>query len=962
MHQRLSVFRQAFGALVACVVLLVPGVVDGADTDTAPDKGAQAVVDPHPLRPSDTSSPRATLQSFIHDADYVINAWRKGNLDARGFRNFINAVDTLDFGTTPGSESFAVKIERVILLKELLDRIELPRAAEIPDATEVAAKGVTQWTIPNTRLTIARVADGPRAGQFVFSAATVERLDAFYRLAKDLPYKRSATTPGAYEQFVLFRGPGEDPLRDRLKQIDASSPRATLVGFLDSLNEAYALVQDTNARLKAGQPPMTEREIRQVESRVRNLVGRAVNLLDVSQLPAAYRSDYGFEAALQLKEVLDRTLLPFLEAIPDAEMVSAARRRAGAASTPATEGFRWRYPGTEIEIVEMTQGERRGQFLFSVDSVRRAGEFYRKVRDLPYRSELGESGRTRFDWTGESKGVYDYFISSPGYVLPEAHFVGRIVDWLPAPFKRLYGEQTLWQWIGLVLCALVAAAIGFLVFRLTERAASPLKSPLNAWVMLVAPILSAFVVSQALRIVDTAINITGGTFQLVTAIAQATIAFLAVWAVIRLAHAIAETLIALPQIREGTHDASLVRIGARTLALITGALIIIYSLRNLGADMVPLLAGLGVGGLAVALAAQRTFANFIGSLILYINKPVKIGDFCRYGDQVGTVEQIGVLATRIRSLERTIVTVPNAEFSEMKIDNFAVRDQRLLKTILQLRYETTPEQMRFILAKLRALLLGHPKVTPSPARVRFVGYGAYSKDLEVFAYLDCADQDTFLAIQEDILLRMEDIVNEAGSGFAFPSQTAYLTRDKGLDARRQGAAEVEVGRWRRGGRLPFPEFESEERHRMEDVLDYPPRGSPDYESPRTAPGTAARPAGPALSADDLADLPGLAARLRGKERVAEYLRERFSDGTRELLAAYDGGRDVELRDALVRDINEIIVGDSIYDERRFADVALREDTRALLAVNPQGEDLARLNRLLLDDAFVGAMAINAESP
>jgi MscS family membrane protein len=173
----------------------------------------------------------------------------------------------------------------------------------------------------------------------------------------------------------------------------------------------------------------------------------------------------------------------------------------------------------------------------------------------------------------------------------------------------------------------------------------------------------------------------------------------------------------------------------------------------------------------------------------------------------------------------------------MHIVNLTKRDQRLVRTTLQLRYETTPNQLRFILLKLRELLLGHPKVTPEPARVRFVGYGAYSKDIELFCYLMCREQNEFLAIQEDLLLRIEDIIKEAGSGFAFPSQTAYLTRDTGLDEKRREEAETQVGHLRFTGKLPFPEFDEEERNQLKDILDYPPKGSPDYR-PREGSGDA----------------------------------------------------------------------------------------------------------------------------
>ncbi|WP_455244182.1 mechanosensitive ion channel family protein, partial [Petrachloros mirabilis] len=528
-------------------------------------------------------------------------------------------------------------------------------------------------------------------------------------------------------------------------------------------------------------------------------------------------------------------------------------------------------------------------------------------------------------------------------------------------FKTSYGGQTLWQWTALFLCVSGAGVAGVLVFRVIRRVAGRLRLPWDRWLMVLPPILVAYVVLDIVEFLKGEIKLTGDLLPFVVAFGRVIETILIVWAVFGLFRAVAETAVFSKMIREGSHDASMMRIGMRILAFLAGSLIIIYSLQHLGADMVPLLAGLGVGGLAVALAAQRTFANFIGSLILYANKPVKVGDFCRYGDQIGTVEYIGVLATRIRSLERTIVTVPNAEFSEMKIDNFSVRDKFLLKAVLQLRLETTAEQSRYILARLRELLLGHPKVTPAPARVRFIRYGAYSKDLEVFAYLDCEDYDTFLAIQEDILLRIEDIIKEAGSGFAFPSQTAYLTRDKGLDVGRQGEAEAEVDKWRAGGNLPFPDFDVEERRRLENVLDYPPKGSPDYAPPKIPADELAAGNAVLFSTHDLLDFPVLVTKLKGKDRLAQYLQRQFSEGTQKRLLNYRGGRDTQLQETVVRELNRIISGPSIYDAQRFLEIELRQQTRDLMLRAPKGEELVRFNRLLIEDAYPGELARKAES-
>jgi MscS family membrane protein len=154
----------------------------------------------------------------------------------------------------------------------------------------------------------------------------------------------------------------------------------------------------------------------------------------------------------------------------------------------------------------------------------------------------------------------------------------------------------------------------------------------------------------------------------------------------------------------------------------------------------------------------------------------------------------------------------------------------LLKSVIGLRYETTPEQLRFVLAKLRELLLAHPMVTPEPSRVRFAGFGECSLNVEVFAYVGTKDWNEFLGIQEDIYLRMIDVVAASGTGIAFPSQTIYFARDGGLDPDKSTAAVAEVQQWRAAHKLPFPDFDIEFRKTHRDTLDYPPQGSSTAES------------------------------------------------------------------------------------------------------------------------------------
>ncbi len=227
----------------------------------------------------------------------------------------------------------------------------------------------------------------------------------------------------------------------------------------------------------------------------------------------------------------------------------------------------------------------------------------------------------------------------------------------------------------------------------------------------------------------------------------------------------------------------------RAFKVLLVLLLVAGLLRALGVNVTAGLAALGVGGLAIALGAQKTFENLIGSLTLLADRPVRIGDFCRFGETLGTVEEIGIRSTRIRTLDRTVMTVPNGEFSTLYIENYSQRDRFWFHPILNLRYETSTDQMRYVLQELRAMLVRHPKIDPDSMRVRLIGLAAYSLDVEIFAYVYAWDYASFLEIKEELLLNCMEIVEKSGSGFAFPSRTLYLGRDTGLDAERTRAAE-----------------------------------------------------------------------------------------------------------------------------------------------------------------------------
>jgi len=275
---------------------------------------------------------------------------------------------------------------------------------------------------------------------------------------------------------------------------------------------------------------------------------------------------------------------------------------------------------------------------------------------------------------------------------------------------------------------------------------------------------------------------------------------------------------------------SIVSFIQRALSITIIIIGIIALLGLLGINVTAGLAALGIGGLALALGAQKTLENLVGSITLVADQPVRVGDFCKIGDVVGTVERIGMRSTRIRTLGRTIVTIPNGEFSSQKIENFAHRDRFWFNPVLNLRYETTPDQIRYLLVELRSILYSHPKVSPHPARIRFTGLGSTSLDFEVFAYVNAIDFDEFLEVQEDLLLRMMDVVEESGSGFAFPSQTIYFAKDSGVSEEKTKAAHDTVKKWKEEKDLQIPKFDSNKIHNLKNTITYPPEGSADLKN------------------------------------------------------------------------------------------------------------------------------------
>jgi MscS family membrane protein len=227
----------------------------------------------------------------------------------------------------------------------------------------------------------------------------------------------------------------------------------------------------------------------------------------------------------------------------------------------------------------------------------------------------------------------------------------------------------------------------------------------------------------------------------------------------------------------GATAASSLTIGRRVLqgaVVIAGVLV---GLGALGVNLTTTLAGLGIGGIAVAFAAQKSLENLFGGVVVLTDKILRVGDVVKVGAVQGEVEDVTLYATRIRTLERTVVSIPNGAMMTSQIENLSRRDKFLFRHTLGLTYETTAAQMHAALEGCRRRLASDQRVEPATARVRFLKVNAYTLDLEVFAYVLAPDWAGFLAVQEELLLALMHAVEEAGSGFAFPTQTTYLASE-----------------------------------------------------------------------------------------------------------------------------------------------------------------------------------------
>lgn len=349
-----------------------------------------------------------------------------------------------------------------------------------------------------------------------------------------------------------------------------------------------------------------------------------------------------------------------------------------------------------------------------------------------------------------------------GSVTPPA-----IARYLPPFFSSVQiAETPLWKWLALILAVLLLLALSRQFDRLLEvitRIAGA-RMHASAYVPWFEAIIEPFRVVLSLIVFRLALEVVGPSAiarLYIGRAAQALLVWSLAWCLMRLVDLFLSRVETRLDTRRQFASRSMLHLGRRTANATIVVLAILLVLSNWGYNTATLVAGLGVGGIAVALAAQQTIANVFGGVSIIGDRPVGIGEFGKFGDLVGTVEDIGMRSTRIRTLNRTVVSVPNSSFAGYNLENYSLRDKVLFNPTLTIKRTTPEDQVRHLVDALRKMLASNQSVESVPTPVRVTGIAAAALSIEIFCYVRTANIDEFYTLQSDLLLATNRALQES---------------------------------------------------------------------------------------------------------------------------------------------------------------------------------------------------------
>ena len=524
-----------------------------------------------------------------------------------------------------------------------------------------------------------------------------------------------------------------------LEPVDTSSPRATLNSFRTNVHAVWEII--------AGEywdsPSYSQHKY------ALTLVAPALKTLDLSQTSPTTRIEVGYDAATFLFEVISRIELPADDDIPDASAFSAD-------DSPAS----WTIPHTEITIARVTEGPRKGEFLFSPDTINRAEEFFRKTQQLPYRVEVPLTNAVQ---------LREYM---PGWMIPIGT-IKRLPGWM---LDTAFG-QAIWKWIASIVLLLVLAAVLVAVHRFAHRGHSD--KPTHYYLrQLIFPVIVIALMPPTAYILTDQINFISTVAKAVNLIAYLIAYLFGTWAAWLGSLLVAELIISSPRIEENSLDAQLLRLSARIIGIVLGLVLIFYGANQIGIPLVGVLAGVGVGGLAIALAAQDSLKNLLGSLMIFMDQPYKPGERIVVQNHDGFVEEIGLRSTKIRMLDGALTSIPNERMASLDIENIGRRQFIRRQTNLRLAYDTPPDKIEAALAIIQDVLKDHEGMQPElPPRVFFDEFNTDSLNLFVSYWYHPPKRWRSLAFDQRVNMQIMRRFDAEGIRLAPPSTTTRLIRE-----------------------------------------------------------------------------------------------------------------------------------------------------------------------------------------
>lgn len=394
------------------------------------------------------------------------------------------------------------------------------------------------------------------------------------------------------------------------------------------------------------------------------------------------------------------------------------------------------------------------------------------------------SGEPRWVFAGSAIGLIDMLYED----LPDGWIRSHLPRALLAegPFGILW-----WQWIGLLTVIVLAALIGLLLARPSQWVFTRLVSNTKTEVddLIAASVRGPLALLWALatsRVLLHWIALGPAALGFIVDLQRAIAVVAVFWVFLRTIGVVQDVL---PRSEWATRHPSLrtlIPFGGRIARVAIFAIGLLTVVATFGYPIATILAGLGIGGIAVALGAQKSLEHFFGSVSIGVDQPFRVGDWVSVNGISGSVEEIGLRSTRIRTLARTLVSIPNGVLAEAQSENFGQRDRFALHTTIGLEYGTSAATMRTIRDRITELLKAHPKLWNDVAGVRFTGFGASSLDMEILCWLSVKDMDEFKVVREELLLAVMEVVESNGSGFAFPTRTVHLRQDGAAAAARGG--------------------------------------------------------------------------------------------------------------------------------------------------------------------------------